>query len=187
MSGPELRTATRELRTANRELRPAILVALLLFCASATPALAQHTIVLVRHAERADAGTQAPAGADPDLAPEGRTRAASLARVLADAKITQIFTTEYKRTQQTAAPLAQVLELSITTVPSGSTAALIDRIKVANGNVLVVGHSNTLPEVIKRLGVAGLITIPEDQFDDLFVVTTGTGGSAPSLVRLHYR
>jgi phosphohistidine phosphatase SixA len=176
-----------EPRPATRNLRPAIL-ALLLLCTVATPAFAQHTIFLVRHAERADAGMQAPAGADPDLAPEGRTRASSLARVLADAKVTTIFTTEYKRTQQTAAPLAQVLNLSVTTVPSGSTATLIDRIKVAtNGTVLVVGHSNTLPEIIKRLGVSTPITIAEDQFDDLFVVTTGVAGSAPSLVRLHYR
>ena len=96
------------------------------------PAFAQHTIVLVRHAERADAGTPAPAGADPELSPAGRTRAATLARVLADAKITAIFTTELKRTQQTAEPLAQVLGLSVTTVPSGQTAALIDRIKVVD-------------------------------------------------------
>ncbi len=82
-----------EHRPATRDLRPAIL-ALLLLCTVATPAFAQHTIFLVRHAERADAGMQAPAGADPDLAPEGRTRASSLARVLADAKVTTIFTTE---------------------------------------------------------------------------------------------
>jgi phosphohistidine phosphatase SixA len=164
-----------------------LLAALVLTCAVATPAFAQHTIVLVRHAERADAGTQPAAGADPDLSPQGRTRAASLARVLADARITAIFTSEFKRTQQTAEPLAKVLDLSVTTVPSANTAALIDRIKVVSGNVLVVGHSNTIPEVIKRLGVQALVSIPDDQFDDLFVVTTSTGGAAPSLLRLHYR
>jgi broad specificity phosphatase PhoE len=164
-----------------------LLAALVLTLVFAAPAAAQHTIVLVRHAERADAGMAAPPGADPDLSPEGRTRASSLARVLAEANITAIFTTELKRTQQTAAPLAQVLKLSTTTVASANIAGLIDQIKLTTGNVLVVGHSNTLPEIIKRLGVTTAVTVRDDQFDDLFVVTTSTGGAAPSLLRLHYR
>lgn len=174
-------------RTATRDLRSAVLVALVITGATATPAFAQRTIVLVRHAERADAGTQPAANADPDLSPAGRTRASSLARVLADAKITTIFTTELKRTQQTAEPLAKVLQLATVTVPANNTAQLIDQIKMTNGNVLVVGHSNTIPEIMKRLGVQAQFTIPDDQFDDLFVVTMPTGGSAPNVVRLHYR
>jgi phosphohistidine phosphatase SixA len=167
-----------------------LLAALVLTLVFAAPAVAQHTIFVVRHAERADteAGMAAPAaGADPDLSPAGRTRASSLARVLAEANITAIFTTELKRTQQTAAPLAQVLNLSTTTVASANIAGLIDQIKLTTGNVLVVGHSNTLPEIIKRLGVTTPVTVRDDQFDDLFVVTTSTGGAAPSLLRLHYR
>jgi broad specificity phosphatase PhoE len=165
-----------------------IAIALVLTVAFAVPAAAQRTIFVVRHAERADAGmTAPPAGADPDLSAEGRTRAASLARMLADAKITTIFATELKRTQQTAAPLAKVLSLSITTVPVTNMPALIDQIKSAAGNILVVGHSNTIPEIVKRLGVTTLVSIPDDEFDDLFVLTTGVAGSAPTILRLHYR
>jgi hypothetical protein len=50
--------------------------------------------------------------------------------------------------------------------------------------VLVVGHSNTVPDVIKDLGVTTRVTIGEDDFDNLFLVTTG---ARPSLLRLHYR
>jgi hypothetical protein len=72
-------------------------------------------------------------------------------------------------------------------VPSTNTPGLIDQIKSAAGNVLVVGHSNTIPEIVKRLGVVSPVTVPDDEFDDLFVLTISTGGSAPSLLRLHYR
>ena len=164
-----------------------ILAVLVLTLAIAAPAAAQKTIFLVRHAERADAGMTAPPGADPDLSPEGRTRSSSLARVLADAGITAIFTTELKRTQQTAAPLGQALKLSTTTVPSSNIPALIDQIKLVTGNVLVVGHSNTLPEIMKRLGVQTPVTIADDRFDDLFVLTMGSGATATNLIRLHYR
>ena len=80
--------------------------------------------------------------------------------MLTDAKIAAIFTTELKRTQQTAAPLAKVLGLSATTVAAANVPGLIDQIMLVTGNVLVVGHSNTLPEIIKRLGV----TTPVSRF-----------------------
>ena len=75
------------------------------------PAAAQHTVFLVRHAERADTtpGAARRWPTDPDLSDAGRARAESLAAALKDAKITAIYTTEFKRTQQTAAPLAKAL------------------------------------------------------------------------------
>jgi phosphohistidine phosphatase SixA len=150
------------------------------------PADAQHTVVLVRHAERADTvkgGTPTMAG-DPDLAPAGRERAASLANMLKDAKITAIYATNFKRTQQTAAPLAKVLGLTVRTVPSNNVSDLLKAIQSDKGNALVVGHSNTVPEVIKGLGVTTPVTINDDEYDNLFVVTTG---ASPTLLRLHFR
>src|SRR4051794_6005789 len=146
---------------------------------------AQHTVFLVRHAERSDGGGSAPTmGTDPDLSEAGRARAASLATALKDAKITAVFATEFKRTQQTAAPLAKALGLSVTTVPADNVAELSKRVKSSKGNVLVVGHSNTIPDVVKRLGFVSPITIGDNDFDNLFLVTLG---AKPTVLRLHYR
>ena len=155
-------------------------------CMFALPAAAQQTVFLVRHAERADSspGTSPTMAADPDLSDAGRTRAEHLAEALKDAKITAIFATEFKRTQQTAAPLAKALGLTVKVVSSNSEASLIADLKAAKGNVLVVGHSNTVPEIIKRLGVTTAVSIGDNDFDNLFVVSRGTH---PSLLRLHYR
>jgi phosphohistidine phosphatase SixA len=162
--------------------------ALLILVVVAVPmtASAQQTVFLVRHAERADtaAGEKPMKGADPDLSEAGRTRAASLARALEDAKVTAIFATEFKRTQQTAAPLAKALGIEVTVVPADHTADLVKRIKGAKGNVLVVGHSDSVPEIIKALGVAAPVTIADSEFDNLFLVRRAT---PPSLLRLHYR
>jgi broad specificity phosphatase PhoE len=156
-------------------------IVILLFFPSA--ALAQSTVFVVRHAERADAGMPAAAGADPDLSDAGRGRAESLAEMLKDARIAQIFVTEFKRTRQTAAPLAKRLAIEPAVVPSKDSTGLAERVKAASGNVLVVGHSNTLPEILKALGVEG-VAIGDSEFDNLFVVTRG---ASPSLVRLRYR
>ena len=160
-------------------------LSLLLACVAVAPAAAQHTIFLVRHAERADTtpGTSPTMAADPDLSEAGRARAESLATALKDAKITAIYATKYKRTQQTAAPLAKALGLTVNIV-TGDAADVVKQLAGATGNVLVVGHSNTVPDVIKGLGVTAPVTIGDDEFDNLFIVTTG---APPSVLRLHYR
>jgi probable phosphoglycerate mutase len=159
---------------------------LLLAVLVATPVSAQHTVFLVRHAERADTtpGTSPTMAADPDLSEAGRARAESLAAALRDTNLTAIYATELKRTQQTAAPLAKALGLTVKIVTSKSAADLLKQLKASKGNVLVVGHSNTVPDVIKGLGVTTAVTIGDDEFDNMFLVTPGTH---PSLLRLHYR
>jgi phosphohistidine phosphatase SixA len=144
-------------------------------------AAAQPTVFLVRHAERADIGPggtppMTPPGApapDPDLSDFGRARAASLAAALKDAEITAIYATELKRTQQTAAPLAQALGLTVIVVPANAVPALIRKVKALPGNALIVGHSNTVPEAIKALGVKRPVQI-------------AARGRKPALLRLHY-
>jgi len=157
-------------------------------CAIAFPAssLAQNTVFVVRHAERADSGTGAPAmmATDPDLSEAGRARAASLAIVLKDAQISAIFVTEFRRTQQTAAPLAKSLGITPTVVSSKDMAELTTRLKKAHGNALVVGHSNTVPDVIAALGVPTPVSVSDTEFDQLFVVTSG---SPPRVIQLRYR
>ena len=149
-------------------------------------ASAQQTVFVVRHAERADtAGGGAPMmAADPELSDAGRARAESLAVALKDAKIVAIFSTEFKRTQATAAPLAKALGVQVTTISSKEPAKLIEAVKGAGGNVLVVGHSNTVPSIVKDLGVAAPVTVDDAEYDNLFVVTMG---ATSSVLRLRYR
>lgn len=164
-------------------MRRLVLSAVLLLLTSTT-ALAQ-SVFVVRHAERADAGTGGTMmGADPDLSEIGKARAQSLAAALRDAKVTAIYVTEYKRTQQTAEPLAKALGIQATVVPAKDAAGLIEKVKAAPGNVLVIGHSNTVPEVIRQLGVSEPVKLGESDYDDLFIVSKGP---QPTLLRLHLR
>jgi broad specificity phosphatase PhoE len=149
-------------------------------------ALAQGTIFVVRHAERADTSTGAPAtmATDPDLSDTGHARAASLASMLKDARISAIFVTEYKRTQQTAAPLAKALGITPTVFAANDMAELMARLKKSDGSALVVGHSNTVPDVIAALGVAAPVAVGDAEFDNLFIVTSQ---SPPRVIQLRYR
>jgi 2,3-bisphosphoglycerate-dependent phosphoglycerate mutase len=79
---------------------------------------------------------------------------------------------------------AKAAGVPLTAIDSNDVAALLKTVRSATGNVLVVGHSNTLPEILKGLGVTEPVTIGEDEFDSLFVVTRG---SPPPFVRLRYR
>src|SRR6187401_201985 len=95
-------------------------------------------VFIVRHAEKASTG-----GKDPDLSVEGQKRADALANMLKDSQITSVFVTEFKRTQETAAPTARALQVSPTVVPANDIGGLIQKLRASNGNALVVGHGNT--------------------------------------------
>jgi phosphohistidine phosphatase SixA len=173
-----------EIMTSLRTLAAACALLLL----AAVPASAQQTIFVVRHAERADAGgggMNTPA-TDPPLSAAGNERAARLAAMLRSAGIRHIFTTEFVRTRQTAAPAAQALHLDAVAIPATDPGTLITKARAAQGNVLIVGHSNTVPDVLRRLGIQGpAITIGDTEFDNFFVVVRPAAGE-PTLVRLRY-
>ncbi len=135
-------------------------------------------IFLVRHAEKASTG-----GNDPDLSLAGQKRADTLARILRDSQITAVFVTEFKRTQETAAPTAKAAHLSPTVVPANDIGALVEKLRALNGNALVVGHGNTIPDLLKALGIAISVSIPEDDYTEIFAVSVG---DAAQLLRLHY-
>ena len=132
----------------------------------AVTANAAPTIFVVRHAEKASTG-----GNDPDLSPQGQKRADALASILKDSQVTFVFVTELKRTQETAAPTAKAAHVSPTVIPANDTGAL------------VVGHGNTIPELLKALGIATSVSVPEDDYSEIFVVMTG---DTAQLLRLHY-
>jgi broad specificity phosphatase PhoE len=149
---------------------------------AATPARSAVTVFLTRHAERMGGGAMSN---DDSLSPAGRERADLLARMLADAGIVKIFVSEYKRTQETAAPLSRKLNLTPQPVLQAETARLAAAIRALKaGAVLVVGHSNTLPDIVKALGGGAIPKIAEDEFDNLYVLTVS--GKTAAVVRLHY-
>src|SRR5205814_8429643 len=141
-------------------------------------ASAQPVVVIVRHAEKAANG-----GNDPDLSSAGRARAEALARILKDSGITAIFTSEFKRTRETAAPTATSAHVAPTAVAAKDTAALVAKLHQLNGNALVVGHGDTIPNIIKALGIDRPINIPDDDYSELLIVTLGV---KPQSLRLHY-
>jgi broad specificity phosphatase PhoE len=150
----------------------------LLVFVSASIASAQPVVVIVRHAEKTANG-----GSDPDLSAAGRTRAQALARILKDSGITGIFTSEFKRTQETAAPTATSAHVTPTVVAAKDTAALVAKLHQLNGNALVVGHGDTIPNLVKALGINVAVTIPDTDYSELFIVMLG---DKPQLFRLHY-
>jgi broad specificity phosphatase PhoE len=135
------------------------------------------TVILSRHAEKAATPPK-----DPPLTEAGKKRADLLASMLADSGVDAIYVTEFQRTQQTAAPLAERLHVKPTVV--SDTQHLIALIRARkNGVVVVVGHSNTLPEIIAGLG-GPTVKIADPEYNNLFVLTVGESHS--SLLRLHY-
>jgi broad specificity phosphatase PhoE len=140
-------------------------------------ATAQSTIFIVRHAEKADSSK------DSELSEAGRARAEALAKMLKDKNITAIYATEFKRTQQTAAPLAKALGVTVTTLPAKDKGALVAKLRASTGNALVVGHGNTIPDLIKALGISEPINIGENDYDNLFEIVLE---EKPKLIRLHY-
>ena len=143
------------------------------------------TVILVRPGEKVTKGM----ADDPPLSAAGVARAAELARVLADANVAAIYTTPYRRTRSTAAPVAAARGLTPIEVAGGKSypADVVARILAdhAGETVLVVGHSNTTPDVLRQLGIASPPTIADSQYDDLFIVTLATG-MPPRMVRLRY-
>ena len=139
---------------------------------------AQPVVVIVRHAEKAANG-----GNDPDLSSAGHARADALARILKDSGITAIFTSEFKRTQETAAPTATATHVTPTVVAAKDTAALVGKLHQLNGNALVVGHGDTIPNILKALGINTPINIPDADYSELLIVIVG---DKPQLFRLHY-
>ncbi|HUP46515.1 MAG TPA: phosphoglycerate mutase family protein [Thermoanaerobaculia bacterium] len=140
------------------------------------------TVILVRHAEKASSED------DPPLSEAGLSRANELARALGSTKIDAIYTTQYARTRGTAAPLARRLgiEAVVVTAGKGYAAGLVKRIREEHEGqtVLVVGHSNSTPDVIRALGVADVPAIHESQYDHLFVCTIE--GDEEKLLVLRY-
>lgn len=116
-------------------------------------------IVLFRHAEKQ-------AGADPELTVEGHNRAQRLAKMLAPLKPTQLFTTNYRRTIQTITPLAQATNITVDYYDPRKLDEFAGQLKSLSGVIMVAGHSNTTPQLLKLLS-GDDFPIDEATFDDV--------------------
>ena len=159
----------------------ALLLALLPAAAFAQPA--PYPVYVMRH-------LNTPAGEpDPDLLPEGRAGAVALADLMETdpfqgaRRPVAIYVSDYKRTRQTAAPLAARLALNLTVYDPRDTAGLIARVRAERGPVLIVGHSNTVPDIIAALGGTRPAPLVHEDFGDLWVVEPGGGTTKLRLVR----
>jgi broad specificity phosphatase PhoE len=158
------------------------------FVLASSLSLAQ-TVFVVRHAEKISES-------DERLTEAGHERARRLAKMLSAAGIRAIYATDTERAKDTAGPLAEALKLPINTYDVGAGMAkgapdaseLAAQLRRDHGSdaVLVVGHSNTLPAILKALGCKEEVAIAAQQYDDLLVVVPGSSGGGPTLVRLKY-
>jgi broad specificity phosphatase PhoE len=134
------------------------------------PALAAD-IYLVRHAEKELDGSQ-----DPDLTEVGTHRAANLAVMLKSAEIKRIFSSDYQRTRNTAAPVAEVAGVEMELYNPKALEALAGQLLRLKENALVVGHSNTTTDLVTRLGGdAGSAIVEEWEYDRLYLLQTENG------------
>jgi broad specificity phosphatase PhoE len=169
-----------------RRPRPALGRALALagslVIAAAAPAAAQRAVVFVRHAEKADQSQ------DALLSAEGVARARALADLLRGAGVTHIITTEYRRTQSTARPLADALAITPTIVAARDLPTLVRQVRGYGPDavVLVVGHSNTVPRALSAFGWPNTIDLHDRDYDDVFVLVPRGEGRGPTVVRLKY-
>ena len=149
----------------------------------ACAANAQETVILVRHAELQSSPMSGPKQVP--LSEAGSDRARRLADLLKDSGIDAIYVTDFVRTQKTAEPLAQALHKQLTVIPKGDPRPLLERLRASPDahTVLLVGHSDTLPGLLKTLGYPGEVKI--EDYGNIFVVMQKREG-APGFLRLRY-
>lgn len=133
----------------------------------AIPVAAADTVYVIRHLQKA-------AGDDPPLTPEGAANASTLAKLLADRGIGAVYATPTRRAIQTATPLAVHLGLPVTRYDPADTAALLEAANGIPGNVLVVGHSNTVPDLVAQFGGERPAPMTEQDYGVIYVVHSGS-------------
>ena len=145
------------------------------------------TIIFVRHAEK-----DLSVPDDPPLSDAGRERVAELTRQLVDADVIAgvdaIYATPFRRTQQTAAPLADALDLPINTYDASDTESVLETILERHKGkiILVVGHSDTLPVLIANLGASKQVPpIDENEYDNIYIISIPWFGKTKT-IRLRF-
>ena len=136
------------------------------------------TFYFIRHAEK---DRSDPEDIDPELNQKGLGRAMHWAEILNEVSLDAIYTTDYERTRMTAAPSA--IKQEITEQYYDPDLLDIEAFKLENlgRNVLVVGHSNTTPDLVNSM-IGEEKYGPMDDYDNgsLFIVTIVNGKAIDS-------
>ncbi len=152
---------------------------LLLLLCLAMPGLALADpafIYLVRHGEKE-------AGKDPALTPQGQQRARNIAAMLRQAGIDAVFSSQTVRTMQTAQPMAERAGVAVQSYDADKPQEIVARIKALTGGaVLVVGHSDTLADLVTRLGGAPGTQIGDLEFDRVYQLSRGVDGKVVTVL-----
>ena len=145
------------------------------------------TVIFVRHAEKATLPAD-----DPALSPAGQRRAAELKRQLVDADVIAgvdaVYSTPYRRTEETARPIAEALDIPLNSYDAADTELIMEQIvRDHKGEIiLVVGHSNTIPLLIGNMGASKSVPeIAENEYDNIYVVSIPWFGKTKT-IRLRY-
>ena len=134
-------------------------------------------IFLIRHAEKVDESR------DPELSEAGIQRSGELAQVLRDAGIQRIHSTDFIRTRDTVAPLANMLGLEVEIYDWDDPAEFARSLRQENQRHLVVGHSNTTPKLVGLLGGDPDTEIDHGgEHDRLYILTIDSDGNVTSLL-----
>jgi phosphohistidine phosphatase SixA len=151
-------------------LRLLLLLALLpaLAACATTTAVADPGIYVMRH-------LNTPQGErDPDLLPEGQAAAQRLVQLFDRERPAVIYVSSFKRTQQTAAAVAALYDLTPIVYDPADTPGLVARVRAGPLPALVVGHSNTVPDIVAQLGGTRPAPLSHPDFGDVWRI--GTGG-----------
>lgn len=162
-----------------------IVVAILFLCVSLFASAQEKitTFVLVRHAEK----DLTQSTNDPDLSAEGKSRATRLAEVLKQTDITAIYSTPYKRTQQTVQPLSTAKSLEVKSYQPKPEAIDAMLSQHAGGTLVVAGHSNTVPQFINYLlGEEKYKILDDGDYGNLIVVSVTTRGKDAKVTWLKF-
>jgi 2,3-bisphosphoglycerate-dependent phosphoglycerate mutase len=158
--------------------RLAVALALLVPAASLVAQDAPLTVFVVRHAERA------PGNPDPPLSEAGQRRATALVKTLTDVRVTALFVSEFKRTQETLAPLGRAAGLTAVVVPAGKMDSLIVLLRALppGSTAVVSSHSNLVHLIVERLSGQKVPLLTEADYDRMVVVTVQGEGKGQALV-----
>jgi broad specificity phosphatase PhoE len=142
-------------------------------------------VVIVRHAEKAADDPK-----DPTLSEAGQARAEALAKALQGLPLSAADATPYRRTRLTAAPAAKACGIEVTVREANAAnnatyatdLAHAIRQGVPGRNILVVGHSNTVPELVQALTGVAPAPMADTEYDRIYVVTLPADGPARFVV-----
>ena len=143
-----------------------LLAACCMGCATATDTDTSYRLYLVRHAEKQPDGSR-----DPVLTEAGKHRSKQLANWLRDKGIEDIWSSDYKRSRDTAKPLISRLGLELSIYDPRDLAALAAKLLERQHNALIVGHSNTTPQLAHLLCHCVIDDMDESEYDRLIVLS----------------